>query len=376
MRIIIIRSNPILPDPRVEKEANTLLRLGYKVKLIAWNRQVINKREKTGEIKVKYGILPIRWFNINASYGNGLKSLFPLLLFQLCILGWLVRNRKEYDIIHACDFDTVIPVWICAKLFKKKYVYDIFDYYVDAFHVPGFLKPIVEKIDTVMINSANAVIIVNESRIEQISKSKPRKLYIIHNSPDISNLIVDDENIAFRNEKLKVVYIGILSSGRLLKETLKVFQAHQEWELHIGGFGPYEDYIKEIAESNNNIIYYGRIPYERVIAIEQKCDVLFATYDPDVPNHRYSSPNKLYEAMILGKPIIVANGTGIDVIVRNFEIGKAIDYNAESFEKALEEISEERKKWSSITNRIQSIYNAEYSWDIMNSRLKDLYMNL
>ncbi|NOU95108.1 glycosyltransferase [Paenibacillus sp. LMG 31456] len=375
MNIIILRSNPILPDPRVEKEANTLLGLGYKVKILAWNRRSLNNREIYGEIKVKNGTLPIRWFNVNASFGNGMKNFLPLLFFQIFLIGWLIKHRKDYDFIHACDFDTVIPAWFCSKLFNKKYVYDIFDYYVDAFHVPNFLKSKVEKIDIFMINSADAVIIANESRKEQISKSRPKKLYIIHNSPDISDVIDNKEHgVMFSNtQKLKFAYIGILCAGRLLKEILEIFQEHQEWELHIGGFGPYEQHIKSIADSNDNIFYYGRIPYEKVIEIERKCDILFAIYDPDVPNHKYSSPNKLYEAMMLGKPIIVAKGTGIDETVQNFEIGKAIDYNGESFEQAITEMFEERDNWRCMKHRTQILYNKHYAWEIMNTRLEELY---
>ncbi|WP_187273875.1 glycosyltransferase family 4 protein [Paenibacillus sp. N3.4] len=379
MNIVFLRSNPILPDPRVEKEANTLIGLGYQVRILAWNRLAVNKKEVYGEIKVKNGSLPIRWFNIDSSFGSGLKNLLPLLFFQLCLLSWLIKHRKEYEIIHACDFDTVIPAWFCSKLLNKKYVYDIFDYYVDAFHVPRFLKPLIEKIDIFMINSANAVIIVNESRELQISKSRPKKLCVIHNSPDFEipfEKVIENERSIFNVNKIKFAYIGILSDGRLLKEILEVFQEHQEWELHIGGFGPYEEHIKALAENSINIIFYGRISYEKVIKIEQKCHVLFAIYDPDIPNHRYASPNKLYEAMLLGKPIIVAKGTGIDETVERFKIGISIEYNGKSFEHAVSELIKNIEDWSNMKIRTQVIYDEYFAWKIMNKRLTDLYVHL
>ena len=53
------------------------------------------------------------------------------------------------------------------------------------------------------------------------------------------------------------------------------------------------------------------IDYESALELYAKCDLMFALYDPAIPNHRYSAPNKVYEAMLLGKPIIVAEGTGV-----------------------------------------------------------------
>lgn len=378
MRVIMLRSNSVQPDPRVEKEANTLLGFGHKVKILAWDRSVKNIKKINGELQVQNGILPIRWFNINASFGNGLKNLLPLMLYQFCLTGWLIKHRKKYDVIHACDFDTVVPAWLCSRLFNKKYVYDIFDYYVDAFKVPGILKHLIEKIDICMINAAEATIIVNESRKEQISKSRPKKLVIIHNSPGASSIIdANEPEIKFSyTGTYKFVYIGILGAGRLLEEILEIFKKRREWELHIGGFGPYESRIKEIAEKYDNIIYYGKITYKKVLEIEQQSDVLFATYDPKIPNHRYSSPNKLYEAMLLGKPIIVTKGTGIDIFVEQNGMGKAIGYAGDEFEKAAEELLSSKDNLDIIKKNAKGLYEKHFSWDIMGKRLGALYNSL
>ena len=58
-------------------------------------------------------------------------------------------------------------------------------------------------------------------------------------------------------------------------------------------------------------------------------------YDPNVPNHRYSAPNKFYEALALGKPIVVAKGTGIDVEVERLGVGIAETFSAQGLEHGL-----------------------------------------
>ncbi len=291
-------------------------------------------------------------------------------MFQFCLIWWLIKNRKTYDIIHACDFDTVIPAWFLAKFFRKMYVYDIFDYYVDAFHVPKKLKKLVEGIDLVMINHANAVIIANESRRRQIAKSNPRQLYVIHNSPDIQ-INWSDDTKSTKPKNPKFVYVGVLGGGRMLKEIIDVFIKQRSWELHIGGFGPLENYIKEASNVYENIVFYGKLPYHEVLELERRCDILFAIYDPKIKNHKFSSPNKLYEAMALGKPIIVAKGTGIDEVVLKENIGKAIDFTPEAFIEASNEILNE--DFSELAILSKKIYLENYSWSIMELRLKKIY---
>ncbi|MFE4350595.1 glycosyltransferase [Peribacillus butanolivorans] len=378
MRVVFIRSNPVMPDPRVEKEVNTLIGLGYEVKVLAWNRLTKNEKiNKHGELNLNNGSVPIRWFNIKASFGGGMKNLFALFTFLLFELGWLLKHRKEYDVIHACDFDTVIPAFICSKLFGKKYIYDIFDYYIDAYSVPSYLKPIIEKIDIFMIDSADAVIIVNEIRFNQIKKSNPKNIYVIHNSPDITEYHLGEINIQNVNSnKPRFVYVGILSDGRMLEEIVEVFETKKEWELHIGGFGELEGYVKEKSNENSNIFFYGKIPYSSTLKLEAESDVLFAVYDPIVPNHKYSSPNKFYEALILGKPIIVAEGTGIDKIVVEHKVGKAIAFNKQAFMNACHEIINIKKNNIETSNVMQEIFKEKYSWSIMEKRLKKLYNEL
>jgi len=374
MRIVFTRSNPILPDPRVEKEANSLLKFGHKVMALGWNRNLkINK--KYSQINLENGHMPIRWFNIKAEYGRGISNLLPIVRFQFMLIGWLFKHHKKYDCIHACDFDTVLPAWIASKLFRKKLIYDIFDYYVDTFRVPKRIKPFIKLIDTKIINSADSVIITNESRLKQISNSKPKRLVIIHNSPKLNYSLKINGGPGQKNSH-KFAFVGTLSKNRLINEILDVFINTPKWELHIGGFGLLEEEVKWASKQYSNIYYYGRVSYDEVLKIESDCNILFAVYNPSESNHKYSSPNKLYEAMMLGKPIIVAKGTGIDVLVKQNGIGKVIDYSGNEFKKAAEELLADKDNFDSISKKGQRLYKEHFSWDIMEQRLRQLYDSL
>jgi len=374
MRIVFIRSNPVDPDSRVEKEVNSLLKIGHSIEVIGWDRS--NKYKKKDEIlELHNGSVAIHRFGIPAIFGGGFKkNLIPLIKFQLNIFSWLIKNRKKYDAIHACDFDTAFSSFICAKLLKKKLIYDIFDYYVDSFHVPKVLKRVVEKIDHLIINKSDAVIICSEKRKEQIKGSHPKKLYIIHNSPpDLSDKI----NIKHLNkEKVKIVYVGILSEGRFLKEIADIIKDKSEYEFHIGGFGKLENYFKDLSKKYDNIYFYGKLPYKETLELEKSCDIMTAIYDPYIPNHKYAAPNKFYEALMLGKPIIMIKNTGMDDIVSKYKIGEVIEYNKVSLLKAFEKLKRQREKWKDIAIIMKDIYNKNYSWPIMEIELYSLYKNL
>lgn len=372
--IVFLRSNPVQPDPRVEKEVNSLMKAGYAVSVVAWDRSAkYNMRESY--LDLENGRAKVYRFGISATYGGGIKgNLRPLIMFQIRLLQWLFKNNNQYEIIHACDFDTAYVAWHCAKILNKKFIYDIFDYYVDAFSVPRRLKKIIENKDHKLINSADGVIICTEKRKEQIKGTDPKRLTIVHNSPAFSSLRKHYFNL--NQDKVKIAYIGILAEGRLLKELSNVIIKNSELELHIGGFGKLEGYFQELSLKYSNIIYYGKLEYSKTIELENSCDIMTAIYDPIIPNHYFAAPNKFYEALMLGKPVIMVNNTGVDGVVLKNNIGEVIEYNSESLEGGIENLIKRKTEWPEISNKMKKLFEKNYSWDEMERRLLNLYKNI
>jgi len=373
MRVVFLRSNPVDPDPRVEKEASTLIKAGYDVSVVAWDRDG-KYRVKEDYLNLDTGKAKIYRLGILASFGGGFKeNLKPLFLFQLAMLRWLFMHRRKYDVIHACDFDTAFVAGYCAKILRKKLVYDIFDYYVDSFNVPKKLRKLVEMLDRAAINSASGVIICSEKRKEQIAGSKPKKLTVIHNSP--SSYLPTSHKVGNGN-KVKIAYVGILSEGRLLRELADLITKDDKLELHIGGFGKLQGHIKQLDAEYSNIFYYGKLGYKQTLELENNCDIMTAIYDPLIPNHYYAAPNKFYESLMLGKPIIVVKNTGIDEIVQETNIGAVIDYNQGSLIEGIEELIGRKDDWPSISLKMKEIFRKYYSWGEMEKRLSHFYREI
>lgn len=365
-----MRSNPVDPDSRVEKEVSALVENGYNVEILAWDRHE-NYKLKESYLNLDAGVVKIYRFGIHASFGGGFrKNLIPLLIFQMRLLKWLVLNRESYDIIHACDYDTAFVASKVAKFFRKKMIYDIFDYYIDSFNVPKILKRIIEKSDTKIINFADATIICTEKRKEQIKNARPKKLVVIHNTPRQSpNIPIYKLN----ESKVKIVYVGILAKGRFLTEITETIIKDQDFEFHVGGFGELESYFEIQSEKYSNIFFYGKIPYSRTLELENSCDIMTAIYDPSIKNHFFAAPNKFYESLMLGKPIIMAYGTGMSNIVEKEKIGRVIEYDAKSFEEAIHKMAQDKSEWESISRKMKELYSNQYCWDVMEERLIEIY---
>jgi glycosyltransferase involved in cell wall biosynthesis len=374
-QIVICRSNPIAPDPRVEKIARSLCGAGYAVSAVGWDRSVKLPAEEY------MNGLQVTRLRIPARYGSGLMNLPALLAWQIGLLVWLVSHRRAYQIIHACDFDTILPALFCKFFWRKTVVYDIFDFYADHLRrTPGFLKEMIRRADFWAIEKADGVILVDDARFEQIWGSRPKRAIAVYNSPGdeagyvgaAAEPIPDPVVYA-----LRIAYVGLLQVERGLYEMIRVLQCHPEWRLDLAGFGGDEKEIVSLVEPMPNIFWHGRVSYDRALALSREADVLFATYDPVIPNHRYSSPNKVFEAMMLGKPVIVAENTNMDRIINESNCGIVVRYGDETaLEEALSNLATDEEVRSRLGRNARRAYEEVYSWQKMDLRLKDFYRQI
>lgn len=369
LRIVIIRSNQVAPDSRVEKEASALVEYGHDVKILAWDRR--SNHKETEEVIEAFGqCISIVRFGHIANFGDGFKSIKSYLLFQWDVFKWLIVNRKSYDVIHACDFDTAWVSTFTNIFLRKKYIFDIFDY------IGGERATIVQKllckVQNTIINRSDATIICTEKRMRQIAPSKPRKLVVIHNTPPQMG---GDEEYNPTHTHIKICYVGILQDYRLLEEIPDFFKKHLEYELHIGGFGKFDALYQKLSKEYANIKYYGRLQYKDTLKLERECDIMLAIYDPSIENHVFAAPNKFYEGLMLGKPLIMVHGTGMSEIVDEHNIGETIEYSVEGFEQGILKLAGRKEEWPNIHKKMNILYN-QYSWEAMKSRLVNLYEEL
>jgi glycosyltransferase involved in cell wall biosynthesis len=368
--VVMLRATMVDPEPRLEKTARFLVDQEWAVSVVAWDRTTDLPSHETREGFAIYRI-PIR-----ANFGSGFSTLFPLLKWQFKLLVWLFVNRRDYHVIHSADFDTIVPAYIMSVLFKKRLVYDIYDIYVDSRLVPQILKGLIHGAEIWFINRSDVVLLADESRVDQIRSAKPKRLEYIYNTPDIKHFDLPIQS--YVHHGLHIAYVGVLSSSRGLLELIDVVSRHLDWQFDLAGFGIDEPLLLAKIKHAENIIFHGRVSYDDSINIYAKSDVIVATYDPKIKNHQFSSPNKVFEAMALGKPIIVAKDTGVDKMVSQMGIGAAVQYgDILSLEGALLNFSA-RSPSARLDFSYHSrwVYETYFSWSTMQIRLKSIYNDL
>jgi len=368
--IIMLRSH--YPDTRLEKEAGALVRSGYNVTLLVWDRGRTSATQSSCPYRVKR-------FKLRAS-PDSLKVCIYLPFWWLYVFFQLLIEK--WDVIHAADFDTFAPALIVAKATKKPIIYDIFDFYADMIVFPVFPKisrAIFAKFDRFLMKFADVIILPDDSRREQIALSSGENIVIIVNAPsDVSSKSSIGLNSI--SENFTIFYGGGIGNDRGTDTICKAVKTLSDVRLVI--MGPcseaYGDYLQNICQNAPNIeLRLKWALHEEIIQRATAADMLFAFYDPDVPNNKYASPNKLFEAMMCSKPILVNDDTSMAELVRKEECGLVVPYGDVSATKnAVLTLKGDTVLRKFLGENGRRAYESEYNWDIMEKRLLELYEKL
>ncbi len=366
MKILFIRSNPVSPDPRVEKEALALGMMGNKVDVLAWDRDNINAKFEQRDYYV------VHRFGLKADYGN------PLLIFKLFI-WWIYEFfyliRAKYDIIHACDLDTLIVAAFVSKLRNKKLIYDCFDFYSDSLPsiFPNIVRNIVSRIERFFATFAHTVILVDESRIIQF-RNKIKNSVIVYNTPPDALILFNQSHHDENRKEFLIFYAGILDENRGFRKIIEATEDLKDIQIIIAGFGADERTLVDLFKNTTNIKYIGKIPYKDVIGYTRDSGMLFALYDPKIPNHRYASPNKIFEAMMCGKPIIVSAETSMANIVEKEKCGIVVPYgDVQKIRETIIMLKNDLDLRRRLGENGRRAYEERYGWKRMENKLLDAY---
>lgn len=373
--VIFIRTTSIYNDSRAIKEINSLSSNGYKVIALGWDRtgNAEKKCKKLFKDNVSFDFFECHITKIGFKHINKLLEWFNWIYRHLSII--VEQNKFSEIFIHSCDLDTGIPAYLFllkSSSFRIRFIYDIYDYYVDLHTVPAGLRTLVENLEIRIINYADIVIICNEIRKKQIAKSKPKKLLIIHNSPDLRGI-----KLPLNKSKYDYAYCGSLFPVlRLVNEILQEYPKHQNIKMAMAGYGSYDEIAEKLSKEFNNFDFYGTLTYPEVLEIESSAKVLSAIYDPSIRNHRMAAPNKFYESLALGKPVIVCKGSGIDKLVEKYNLGLTISYDATEFYKALGILLNNPMMRQKMGQNGRKLYEEKYKWEIMEQILLKAYSEL
>jgi glycosyltransferase involved in cell wall biosynthesis len=173
-----------------------------------------------------------------------------------------------------------------------------------------------------------------------------------------------------------LVYQGSIQRGRGIEVTIEALRALPECHLAIIGYGSHRPVLEALADELGvcaRVHFTGPIPNTELIAWTRSCEVGTCLIEDTSLSYRTSLPNKLFEYMHAGVPVVASDFQEMGAIVRRTRSGEVCDpADAASVANAIEMVLADRDRYAAAARRAAS----DFVWEHEVVPLVEAYRDL
>ncbi len=334
-------------DSRVQREANALARAGHRVTVacLAARREEMGSLEAGVRLVVRApglsGVVPGA---SNPHSGFARVGLLGRLLKLRWVLayganvvawGWLIRKAcGRVDVWHAHD----LPAYLALATHLRPatpVVYDVHDLFLETgtgLRLPGVLRLLLRRLEGRLARRARFLVTVNHGLRGVLERRyRPRSVVVVHNTPATSEqpaALPDPIRppLGLDPDTPVALYHGMLAEDRNLLALADAILEPGLERLHLVflGHGPFRDRLEAHARSarfGGRVHVCPSVGTDVLPAWVHAATVGAMPLPPTTLNLVLSTPNKLWECLAVGTPVLVSNFPAVREIVLNDPAG-------------------------------------------------------
>jgi len=327
---------------RILQEAHTLISVGYEVRILT---RAEDSRDHSGEVEgipaewvaVKGRDRRFRWLYrlVGVHRGSQAAALWSVLAghhtFTLRALPRAVAARA--DIYHAHDLNNLEVAYRAAAKGGAKLVYDAHELFPEMANRWVRLKrKSWIRLEGRLLPRADLAITVNELIAAEMARRYhvPPPLVLL-NCPDpppsfdpsaTYNLI--RERLGLADSRKVVLYQGWMSEGRGLENLVRAAGLLMDGAVVVFmGYGDYQPALERMAaqQPEGRVHFIPAVPQRDLLAYCASANVGIIPYQAVDLNNYYTSPNKLFDFIQAGLPIVASDLPFLRRVITTHEIG-------------------------------------------------------
>lgn len=259
-------------------------------------------------------------------------------------------KKEGIQFVHCHSLST-LPIAVLFKIFaQSKVVYNAHELETEK-GKRGLRHKASKLLERLLIQHADSIIVVSDSIAEWYKNQYSLKqVYIIKNFPSQENNINEPSNIlkdtfSIQGNEILYIYQGVLSNGRSIEILLNVFsKVDKKKHIVFMGYGELKNTIKKYDNDFSNIHFQPAVKPEEILNYTKSADVGICLFENICLSYFYAQPNKLFEYIACGLPVVVSDFPDMGKIIDKNKCGWKIAINERAIKELIENISMEEIK--------------------------------
>lgn len=374
---------PIRFDVRARRVVSTLHSAGMDVLVV----DMEDNSARAGEEKL-YGV-PVKHIPISFLYKRARLKLWFLARFGWYVLrGTVQLLRTPADIYHACDLNTLPACFIASRLRKKPLIFETYELPLEDPKITKWrrLYALAVRVLRYVIPRCAGVITVSPPLVRELRcrYGGPEAMLLrnvpVYHAPVSSNRLRQHLNL---DPSTRIaLYQGYFQENRGLDRLVRAARyLDPGMVIVLLGQGGLQANLESLIASEGVSERIRLVPaaaYEELLEWTASADIgLIVSPPTHSANARVLLPNKLFEYLMAGLPVLASPIEAVVDIIRRYRVGAIVDsLDAPDLGRAISTMLANGAALEQMRRHALAAAQREFRWDVEQNNLLYLYKHV
>ena len=239
---------------------------------------------------------------------------------------------------------------MASKLKRKKLYYDTHELFTEVPELQdaGFKKKVWLWIERHCIHRPAATYTVCRSIADYYNEKYGLDMKVVRNLPTTKEILPYEgrENI--------LLYQGALNMGRGIELLIEMMKHFPDYKLYIAGKGYMDAELKKMAADLNlsdKVVFTGNLRFDELHKLTSRAKIGFSVEQGESLNYKYALPNKVFDYIQAGTPVVCSNLPEMRAVVVEYAVGEIFgDHDAESLANLVSGMLDNQEKLAEYHN--------------------------
>ena len=318
---------------------------------------------------------------------KGIRPIFnkgPLFYASFNVLLFFYLIRKKPDILVANDLDVLLANFLVAKILRVPLVFDSHEYFTGLPSLKNrkWIRGIWKFLERYMVPKLEYITTVSQSIADKLEEEYGKKVWVIRNMAKYHVTFIpktkEELGLALSTRVIIIQGAGI-NPDQGAEELVHALEYLENIHLLIIGEGTRIPALKKmvkISGLHSKVTFIPKIPYTELMGYTQLCDLGVNLSTGTSLNNRYSLPNKLFDYIRAGIPVLSSSVPEVDQIIRKYNLGVVIPrVEPKIIAEAIKNMLSDEARLIQWKKNAQMVAK-ELNWETEEKKLIQFYRNV
>lgn len=379
-KVCLVQYNSSRYLARVDRAARTLAADGWEVVLVAIkDAETPAYEEREGYVVRRVELVSRRWPRFTR----------PARFVEAVWRTYRAARAEDADVYNPRDIYPLLVCWLAAKRTHAVLVYDSDElnlYRNWPWTSKWWWKVLAPAYEGFFIRRAAANITSDHGRADILARTYDiERPVVVRNVPERIEHVERDEEwrAAMLGDEARhlLIYQGILAPNRGLPELVEAMRSLPDCALALVGWGALAESLAaqvDAAGLTGRVHLTGAVPYATMMRYTASADIGLIPIVGSCLSYVHAAPNKLFEDMMVGIPVVASDLPEMAEVVRTERIGTLIadPLDPASIVTAVRELLDGEEPLAVIGARAREAALARHNWELEREKLLAVYRGL